>query len=729
MSGRADPIEHSRRGLVARGAAEPLLVFAFALLVTGALVASVANAIRRQDRLNFDYQVSQVAEAINQRIAITSNLLRGTVGLFESSNEVSAAEFRRYVANLELRRRYPGILGIGYSQRLAPAEVAPFERAVRASGRPDFRVWPATPRAEYNTILYLEPLDRRNAVAIGYDMATNPVRRAAMQAARARGDMVASGKVTLVQEIDPNKQAGFLLYLPLYANDGAPARGPLRGFVYAPLRVGDLLAGTRGSGPKRIDYQVFDGLRADPAALLRSTFDGRPPAARFVTDRVLDIAGRKWLVRFYSRPELDELSRGWLVPWLALAAVAASLLLALLSGSQARGRRAAEAVAAAQRRAAEALRENDRRKDEFLAMLAHELRNPLAPINTAAALLRLPQASPALVAEASGIITRQVGHMAELVDDLLDVSRVNRGLVVLEDEVFDLRTALHAAVEQARPQLRECRHAFAERIADAPLWVRGDCTRLTQVVANLLDNAVKYTPVGGEVALEAERVDGRIEVRVRDNGVGIDPALRTHVFDLFSQGERPLDRAQGGLGIGLALVRKLVELHGGRVRVDSPGAGGGSVFTVELPAAAAPERAEPVPAAPTPGAPLRVTIVDDNPDALRTMAFLLHAYGHAVATHPDAESALAAADGVPADVYLLDIGLPGMDGHALARRLRADPRTARAILVALSGYGQATDLDASFAAGFDAHLVKPVDAERLLGVLRDLDAMRGATAG
>ncbi|MGN6512028.1 MAG: CHASE domain-containing protein [Lysobacteraceae bacterium] len=716
--------------MLARTAAEPLLVFAFALLVTGALVASLAIAIQRRDRLDFEYQVAQTAEAINQRIAVASNLLRGAVGLFEASDAVTAAEFHHYVANLDLRRRYQGILGIGYSQRLAPDEVAAFERRVRASGRPGFHVWPVSRRAEYNAILYLEPLDRRNAAAIGYDMATNPVRRAAMEAARARGDIVASGRVTLVQEIDRHKQAGFLLYLPLYANADAGGRRSLRGFVYAPLRAGDLLAGTRGQGPRRVDYQVFDGLRADPAALLRSTFDGPAPDARFVADRVLEVGGRHWLVRFYSRPELDALSRGWLVPWLALAALAASTLLALLSRSQARARRAAEAVAKAQRRAAEALRESDRRKDEFLAMLAHELRNPLAPINTAATLLRLPQASPALVEEASGIIARQVGHMAELVDELLDVSRVNRGLVALEEQVFDLRTALHAAVEQTRPQLRERRHAFAERIGDAPLWVRGDCTRLTQVVANLLDNAAKYTPPGGEVALEAVREDGRIEVRVRDNGVGIEPALRSHVFDLFAQAARPLDRAQGGLGIGLALVRKLVELHGGRVRVDSPGAGGGSVFTVVLPAAAAPARVEAAPPPRPPGAPLRVTIVDDNPDALRTMAFLLQAHGHAVATHADAESALAAIEGVPADVYLLDIGLPGMDGHALARRLRADPRTARATLVALSGYGQPADLDASFAAGFDAHLVKPVDAERLLGVLRDLGLARGtATAG
>ncbi|NUS38512.1 MAG: hypothetical protein HOQ02_05760, partial [Lysobacter sp.] len=579
MHGWATSIAAWKRSVLARPAAEPLLAFVFSLLVTGALVASVAAAISRQDRLNFDSQVAQTLEAINQRVVITSSLLRGTVGLFEASDDVSADEFRRYVANLDLRRRYPGILGIGYAQQLAPDEVAPFERAVRASGQPGFRVWPATPRSEYNAILYLEPRDRRNATAIGYDMSTNPARRAAMRAARMRGDLVASGRVTLVQEIDRSKQAGFLLYLPLYANRGKAGQGRFLGFVYAPLRAGDLLAGTRGPGAKRIDYQAFDGLRADPAALLRSTFDGVAPTARFVEDRTIHVAGRTWLVRFYSRPELDALSRGWLVPWLALAAVVASMLLALLSGSQARARRAAETAGAAQHRVAETLRENDRRKDEFLAMLAHELRNPLAPISTAAALLRMPQASPMLVEEASAIIARQVGHMSELVEDLLDVSRVSRGLIALEEEAFDLRDALHAAVEQVRPQMRECRHAFAERIADTPLWVRGDRTRLTQVVVNLLDNAVKYTPGGGEIALEAACADDRIEVRVRDNGVGIEAALLPRLFELFSQGERPLDRAQGGLGIGLALVRKLVGLHGGSVRVDSDGAGLGSVFT------------------------------------------------------------------------------------------------------------------------------------------------------
>ncbi|HSR65024.1 MAG TPA: ATP-binding protein, partial [Xanthomonadaceae bacterium] len=251
---------------------------------------------------------------------------------------------------------------------------------------------------------------------------------------------------------------------------------------------------------------------------------------------------------------------------------------------------------------------------------------------------------------------------------------------------------------------------------------------------NLLDNAAKYTPSGGRIELDAGIAGDVVRVCVRDTGVGIDPGLLPRLFDLFAQGERPPDRSQGGLGIGLALVRKLVELHGGTVRGDSAGAGSGSTFVVELPRAEAPAAAGPAspPATATGSAPQarqRIVLVDDNQDALQTIAFLLRAHGHAVATHGDAEAALEAMErgrDPPADLYLLDIGLPGMDGHALARRLRADPRTARATLVALSGYGQAADIDASFAAGFDAHLVKPVDAERLLGLLRDLDAVRTA---
>ncbi|TCZ83633.1 PAS domain-containing protein [Lysobacter sp. N42] len=366
-----------------------------------------------------------------------------------------------------------------------------------------------------------------------------------------------------------------------------------------------------------------------------------------------------------------------------------------------------------------ALRQADRRKDEFLAMLAHELRNPLAPIRTAAEVIALPGTSPARMREAGRVIARQVGHMTNLVDDLLDVSRVTRGQVELTREVFDLREAVRAAVEQVRPLAEARAHSLAVRVEAGPLWVDGDRTRLTQVVANLLNNAVKYTPPAGRVEVDAHLAGGRLRIGVCDDGPGIEPDLLPHVFELFTQGTRTLDRAQGGLGIGLALVRGLVELHGGRVEATSDGVGCGACFTVELPPAApaVPGARSDGPAV-AQGAGLSVVVVDDNHDAADTLALLLASSGHRVATHASAETLLSAVGPDGVDAFILDIGLPGMNGLELARRLRALPGGARPLLLALSGYGREEDRRASREAGFDAHFVKPVDGLELLDALR-----------
>ncbi|WP_198320871.1 PAS domain-containing hybrid sensor histidine kinase/response regulator [Azohydromonas aeria] len=380
-------------------------------------------------------------------------------------------------------------------------------------------------------------------------------------------------------------------------------------------------------------------------------------------------------------------------------------------------------------RSEESLRQADRRKDEFLAMLAHELRNPLAPIATAALLLRAGGADAQRVAKASAIISRQVQHMTDIVNDLLDVSRVTRGLVQLEQETFDLKDALRAAVEQVRPLVEARNHALSMRLGPVPLWVRGDHTRCTQMVANLLNNAAKYTPPGGHLALDSRSdPDGRVRVQVSDDGDGIDAALLPHVFELFTQAERTPDRAQGGLGIGLALVRTLAEMHGGRVAAQSAGRGQGSTFTLELPLAEAPARAEALaaPAADEPGAGaaavpgaegLRIALVDDNADAAQTLAALLQLHGHRVSVFGCAGELLRHGLEPPPQVCILDIGLPDMSGHELARRLRQLPGLDGCRLYALTGYGQAPDRAASHAAGFDAHFVKPVDPVELLGRL------------
>ncbi|KQQ89297.1 ATP-binding protein [Massilia sp. Leaf139] len=370
------------------------------------------------------------------------------------------------------------------------------------------------------------------------------------------------------------------------------------------------------------------------------------------------------------------------------------------------------------KRAEEKLREADQRKDEFLAMLAHELRNPLAPISAAAMLLDMGSLNETRVRQSSAIIGRQVRHMTRLVDDLLDVSRVTRGLIELERVPLDVRGIVDEAIEQVRPQLAARRQRLALHYPSVPLVVEGDRARLVQVMSNLLGNAVKYTPEDRAIEVGAQAVDGKLVLVVRDEGIGMERELTERAFDLFTQAKRSSDRSQGGLGLGLALVRNLVELHGGTVTCASPGLGLGSTFTVTLPLASvlAPGAAQPIGEA-RPADGLRLLVVDDNVDAATTLALLLETAGHEVFIEHESLRALELARGARLDACLLDIGLPDIDGNELARRLRAQPETAHCILIAVSGYGQEQDRRTALAAGFNHHLVKPVEIEALDALL------------
>jgi|GEM_PF-200309 len=376
--------------------------------------------------------------------------------------------------------------------------------------------------------------------------------------------------------------------------------------------------------------------------------------------------------------------------------------------------------------AEEELLQADRRKDEFLAMLAHELRNPLAPISTAAQLLKFVRLDERRVRETSEIIARQAQHMSSLIDDLLDVSRVTRGLIVLAREELDMKVIAAEAVEQVRSLIRERHHRLALHMPADPVWVQGDRTRLVQMIANLLNNAAKYTLDGGEIELRLEASDILAQIKVRDNGIGMSPDLLPHVFELFAQGQRSPDRSQGGLGLGLALVKSLAELHGGGVAARSEGPGHGSEFVLSLPRLQAPAAPDAAcaegkgSAAKNLAKPLRIMIVDDNVDAANSLAMLLQAEGHQVTVEYSAQDALEHVQLEAPQVIVLDIGLPDMDGNALARRIRSLPQTANATLVALTGYGQEQDRAQSKAAGFDHHLVKPADSAALAQLLTQI---------
>ena len=378
------------------------------------------------------------------------------------------------------------------------------------------------------------------------------------------------------------------------------------------------------------------------------------------------------------------------------------------------------------RSAQDQLKIADRRKDEFLAMLAHELRNPLAPIGAAAQLLQRAKLDEARVRQTSQIIGRQVDHMTHLINDLLDVSRVTRGLVTLDKAPQDIRHIVAEAVEQVTPLMQSRRHRLALYLPPDTTMVDGDQKRLVQVITNILNNAAKYTSEGGSITLKTQVHESRVMVEVSDDGIGMAPDLVAHAFDLFAQAERTPDRSAGGLGLGLALVKSLAELHGGTVACHSDGIGKGSTFTVCLPRLATHVHDDGHAYAGMPVAPsaksLRILIVDDNVDAAAMLGMLLETLGHEVMVEHRAQQALLRAKAEPPDVCLLDIGLPGMDGIALAQGLRQLPQSAAALLIAVTGYGQESDRTRTRLAGFDHHLVKPLDMQKLFAILGQLTA-------
>jgi signal transduction histidine kinase len=371
-------------------------------------------------------------------------------------------------------------------------------------------------------------------------------------------------------------------------------------------------------------------------------------------------------------------------------------------------------------RANDALREADRGKDEFLAMLSHELRNPLAPVRNALQVLKMPGVDAAMARDARELMERQLQQMVRLVDDLLDVSRILRGRIELRKESLDLAAVFARAVETARPRLDARGQELTVTLPSRPLRLEGDLVRLAQVVGNLLVNAAKYSDKPGRVWLTGERDGGEAVIRVRDSGVGIPPEQLPRIFDLFAQGERSLARSQGGLGIGLTLVRRLAQMHGGSVSASSPGAGQGSEFVVRLPALPGePARKEAPAEEPLQAAsqPRRVLVVDDNVDAAESAAMLLRYLGHEVEVAYEGPSALGAVSAFRPEVVLLDIGLPGMSGYDVARELRERPEGKGLVLAAVTGYGQEEDRRRSREAGFDCHLTKPLAPAALAAFL------------
>jgi signal transduction histidine kinase/ActR/RegA family two-component response regulator len=378
-----------------------------------------------------------------------------------------------------------------------------------------------------------------------------------------------------------------------------------------------------------------------------------------------------------------------------------------------------------ERQAAEvALRDADRRKDEFLATLAHELRNPLAPIRNGLEILRKTDHDPEVRRRAREIMERQLAHMVRLIDDLLDVSRITRGKLELRLETVDIVAVVQMAMDAASAELHAKQHAVNVELPSQPLWVHVDSARMTQILVNLLTNAAKYTPAAGRIKVSVRRVEANVAIEVQDNGVGIDEQDQQQIFELFSQVDRSLERGFTGLGIGLTIAKQLVTMHGGTLTVHSAGLGQGSTFTVTVPAAQPPGPARKPDAdvgqAQAGDRQLNVLIADDNADFAESLATMIQQEGHRTRVFNDGATAFAAATDSPPDVAFIDIGMPGLNGYDFAREYRKDGSHRRTVLIAVTGWAQASDVDRSRSAGFDDHWVKPLDIEQAIRFLRNV---------
>jgi signal transduction histidine kinase len=727
------------------------------LAVTAAVTSYVWYSVRTRDRLRFQNAVQDIQISLEGRLESYLALLRATAGLFAGSDEVTRQEFAAFVRQLNLPYRYPGVQGIGFSIRVPASERAALEKQIAAEGLSGFHVWPEDPpRAEYHTIIYLEPLDWRNLRAIGYDMFTETARHAAMKRAAETGLPAASGKVTLVQETETHQQAGFLIYVPVYRH-GAPVStveerwAALVGFVYSPFRCDDLFQGIvdierRGT----VDLLVFDGTEPTPEALLHDSAPRQPlgttrRSPRFVTQTSMDVVGdkdgRKWTLVFSSAPGLGAGVEQTLIPFVFLGGLLTSLALFAVTWLEIRTRNDAERVAAELRqteREREALlaREREARaeaqaanvaKDEFLAMLSHEMRTPLNAVLGWTRMLRSGQLNDERTRHALEVIERNARSQAGLIEDLLDISRIIAGKLRLNLRPVDLAAVVRATLDEMRHNAAVKDVQLDDRI-EARGRVMGDGDRLRQVVMNLLSNAIKFTPAGGRIDVVLDRADSEIVLAVRDTGIGIDPAFLPHVFDRFRQADSTSTRAHSGMGLGLAIVRHLVELMGGSVQADSPGEGQGATFTVRLPLLPDAETAGRLPDGravepdealqgipPNLLAGLQVLVVDDDEDSADMVEHALKEAGAVVRRADSVVAALGALAEEPGDLVISDLAMPDADGFELIRRIRSHPvdRVRTMPVIALTAHARIPDRDKVLAAGFQMYLKKPVEILQL----------------
>ncbi|HKO54466.1 MAG TPA: CHASE domain-containing protein [Thermoanaerobaculia bacterium] len=695
----------------------PWVVLAVFLALTATATAYVSRMAELAVRNRFDNAAQSARGAIQGRVETYVNVLLAANSLFAAEQTVTQDEFRDYVANLDVQRRYPGMQGIGLALRFSKDRLEEVSSTMRSEGYPEFRVWPERPRDEYTAIIILEPQDRRNRAVLGYDMATDPVRRAAMFRARDDGQPAVTGTVHLLPEIGEPRHIGFLIYVPIYTTHETPdtiglRRETLYGWVYAPFRAQELFAGlfpARGSGFDSLE--VYDGGQL----LYRS---GETNDGHFQRKTKVSVLGREWTVVFRrgSVGATSLLTTATLVGGLII-----TLLLFTVLRLQTRGRAAAEATAERLRRSEAELQRANQAKDEFLATLSHELRTPMTAIIGWARLLGEGDLDEETMAAAIDAIQKSSRAQAQLIDDLLDVSRITAGKMHLDPRPIELAPVVSAAIDSVMPAAEVKGVRIERRLPSEPLVVEGDAHRIQQVLWNLLSNAVKFTPRDGLVRVTLRAEDGQAVIEVTDTGRGIDPAFLPHVFERFRQADSSMTRAYTGLGLGLAIVRHLVEMHGGSVEAYSEGEDRGATFRVRLPLGASDARTADDARPAYVGDALRnacILVVDDEESVRSYAAAVFRIAGADVRIVESGQKALELLAAWTPDVIITDLGMPEMDGYELLRRIRA--RGILAPVIALTAYARPEDREAAMREGFTAYVAKPVEPEELRRLVADV---------
>lgn len=733
------PSPDSIHGKAARSAAgrrtrrvwAPYVVLVLSLILTAAAAHYVERTISHDDRMRLEEEVNEISSRVGHRLQLYVDALTATASLFATRPTLTATDFRRFTEAFAIRSRYPGIQGLGFTETVRIDERDAFLRKMREQQHSFFEIWPSGNREVFQPVTYLEPLDARNQAALGYDMWANESRRRAMSEAARSGLPHATGPVVLAQEIEGQVQPGFLIYVPIFTPTGDPndSRERLLGFAYGAFRTHDLIDAVVGlEGSPAVHYRVLDGDATGDVL-----YDSQPgenatngPEPEML--RTLHLAGRTWTLSFTPSEEFFSGSRDVLVSAVLLGGVFISLVFFGVVFSETRARSDAEVALCELEKSEEALRLSNQAKDEFLAMLGHELRNPLAATQTALEVLRdsLPVSREANFA--LEIAERQVRHQTRLVDDLLDAARVSRGRVVLRKSHLDLRDPVARAVETLRPTAENSGRSLRLVCDDDPIPVHGDSTRLEQIVSNLVTNAIKYTESGGHVDIEVKKEGSFASIVVRDDGIGIEPEALKRVFELFAQEAPGIDRSKGGLGIGLTLAARLLELHDGSLEAKSEGRHRGSEFRATIPldstrmrasTSNGVEKATRQPPRHTGVTSLRVLLVEDNEDTRVLLEHYLKRNGYDAESVCDGERAIARALETRPDVALVDLGLPGIDGFEVGRQLR-ESLGRDIVLLAVSGYGREEDRRRSLDAGFDRHLLKPVEPRVLLSMVERL---------